>query len=63
MYDPDAMAEIERHSLQHFNVFEEVMCAKLTDSDPGDMDARQMDEVMSSLRSPFEFYFTNIKTV
>jgi 5S rRNA maturation endonuclease (ribonuclease M5) len=63
MYDPDAIEEIEKFSMNYLNKFKNIQCARLKDRDPGDMDREEIEEVMSNLRSPIEFYFNNIKSI
>lgn len=61
MYDPDALKEIEKFSLNYINKFDSIKCAKLQDRDPGDMTEEDFEIVMNTLREPIDFYINNIK--
>lgn len=62
MYDPDALKEIEKFSLQYWKQFRSVRCARLRDGvDPGD--ETDFTDIMNNLYSPLKFYFNNIKRI
>jgi hypothetical protein len=62
MYDPDALKEIEKFSLEYWKQFSSVKAARLRDGiDPGD--ETDFTGIMNNLYSPLEFYFTNIKQI
>ena len=62
MYDPDALDEIEKYSLQYMNKFN-VLCARLKDKDPGDLNQQEFETIMNNLRNPILFSLTNLKTL
>ena len=62
MYDPDALKEIEKYSLQYMNKFS-VLCARLTDKDPGDLNQQEFNEITNNLRNPLHFSLTNLKKI
>lgn len=62
MYDPDALEEIEQFALLYSNKLS-ILCAKLKDKDPGDLNVEEIDEVLNSLYTPIEFYFNNLKKI
>lgn len=62
MYDPDALKEIEKFSLEYWKQFSSVKAARLRDGvDPGD--ETDFTDIMNNLYSPLDFYFTNIKQI
>ena len=62
MYDPDALKEIEKFSLEYWKQFDSVLAARLRDGvDPGD--ETDFTDIMNNLYSPLEFYFNNIKQI
>lgn len=62
MYDPDALKEIEKFSLEYWKYFDSVKAARLRDGvDPGD--ETDFTDIINNLYSPLDFYFTNIKRI
>lgn len=64
MYDPDAIDSIKNYSYQLMLEFEEVLVGNIVgEKDPGDMNAKEMLEVLTNLESVLSYRINSIKKI